>query len=183
MTAPLVTRCPVTALNPLLPAPLDLHKFVPSTRVRALLECHQSALEVELPQRQQQQQQQRQRRQHCSQRLLTLGKLSVERGNTSVIWRSLTWMTAALYHRSNQVALPRNPNAPKGVQSQHRWFRDGGTNNNSNPNNCRPNCSSGGDTRVPMFARLPYLLASGCPSKSFSRLCLLLPPRRCHALS
>merc|ERR1712198_87886 len=69
----------VTALNPLLPAPRDSHKFVPLTRVRALLECHQSALEVEPPQRPQQQQQQRQRRQHCSQRLLTLGKLSVER--------------------------------------------------------------------------------------------------------
>merc|ERR1712168_1498568 len=54
-------------------------QVVPSTRVRALLECHQSALEVELPQRPQQQQQQRQHRQHCSQRLLTLGKLSVER--------------------------------------------------------------------------------------------------------
>merc|ERR1711942_134648 len=53
---------------------------------------------------------------------------------------------------------------------------------NSNANNCRPNCSSRGDTRVPMYARLPYLLAPGCPSKSFSRLCLLLPPRRRHAL-
>merc|ERR1712130_885298 len=34
----------------------------------------------------------------------------------------------------------------------HRWVRDGATNNNSNPNNCRSNCSSRGDARVPMHA-------------------------------
>merc|ERR1711974_251984 len=77
-----------------------------------------SVLEVVLPQRPPQRQQQRQRHQHFLPRLSTLGKLSAERSNTSVIWRSLTWMTAARSHRSNQVVLPRNPNAPKAFQSQ-----------------------------------------------------------------
>merc|ERR1719341_2790370 len=82
-TAPLVTRCPATALSLPLPVHRDLHKCVPSQRVLAQLECHPSALEVELPQRPRQPQQQRQHRQQLLPRLLTLGKLNVERLNTN----------------------------------------------------------------------------------------------------
>merc|ERR1719289_184963 len=35
---------------------------------------------------------------------------------------------------------------------------------------------------MPMYARFPHLLAPGCSSKSFSRLCLLVPSRHSHAL-